>query len=100
MKSVLVVIIFSIQLALFAQNSPEVEVQVRNQKVPCSTNSNELCFHAKKVTDPTWTFTIQEIENFEFIEGTSYTLLLELGFKEENGTTKTTYKLVEVINEE
>ena len=76
-------------------NPMEIKLVVASEKIACN-NTASMCFNVKKISDPYWTFQIEEIENFDYVPGFEYTVVLQLAL--ENGEQKYQFKeLVEKI---
>lgn len=95
----IIFIALSTMLSVFTYGQTEVELMIASEKVNCSKDKSQACFKAKKTTDPSWTFEIENIEGFDFKSGFIYTLKIELINDPEN-PHNVTYKLIEVLKKE
>lgn len=95
----IVFISISLIFSIFVYGQTEVELMIAPEKTTCSTDKEQQCFNTKKITDPSWTFQISEIEGFEFKSGFLYTLKIEL-ISDSKNPQNIKYKLIEVLKKE
>lgn len=72
-----------------------MEIKIASEKVSCANDETSLCFQAKKLKDPYWTFQIDSLDDFEYVEGIEYTLKVEMIVDEKK---KVTYRVLQVLD--